>query len=180
VNEALVRRLAANPKDQGRWTEFFQGLRPAVYYSAYRACRGQRDLAADVTQDAFERFIRYADLERFETDAQALAYLRQTARRLVWDALVQAHVSEAIDALPDVADPWAADRAEELELEHDVALLAKGLEGADSQLLAQLVAGASVEQIARKMDLSYGAAAVRVHRLRQKLRIRFNELRRGQ
>ena len=39
-----------------------------------------------MTQEAFERFFKYADLKRFKNDTHALAYLRQIARhRLLTD-----------------------------------------------------------------------------------------------
>ena len=80
MSEELIRQLAENPKDQTAWLKFFEKLRPGVYYSAYRACHGDRELAEDLTQEAFVRFYKYADLNRFKDDVQALAYLRQTAR----------------------------------------------------------------------------------------------------
>ena len=179
MNEAIVRDLAASPKDQQLWLAFFEKLRPAVYYSLYRACRGERDLAADLTQDAFVRFYKYADLKRFENDAHALAYLRQTARHLLASTLAKARPEESSDAaaIENAPDLALADREEALEREHDIAVLAQRLNPDDRALLDTLLAGESLEEMAKRLNLTYGAAAVRVHRLTKRIRSTFKELR---
>lgn len=179
MNTAIIQELAARPHDQGLWLALFETLRPPLYYSIYRACRGERELASDITQDAFERFLKYADLKRFETDVQVLAYLRQTARHLLFSTLAKARAAESSDPalVENLPDPWAADHAEALEMEHDIALLAQSLGAEDQALLRALLAGESVDGIAKGLNVSYGAAAVRVHRFRNRIKSKFKELR---
>ena len=178
MSEELVQHLARNPKDQEKWLAFFNKLRPAVYHTVYRACRGERELAEDLTQDAFMRFFKYADLRRFENDAHALAYLRQVARNRLGTYLRRI-VSErrvgaiAMDEIRELAVP---ESAEDPLARADLETLAANLKDADKLLLERLLAGDSVQMIAHKLNLSYGAAAVRVHRLLRKMRLQFNYL----
>jgi RNA polymerase sigma factor (sigma-70 family) len=181
VSEEIVRELASQPKDPKLWLDFFEKLRPQVYYSVYRACRGERDLAADLTQEAFVRFYKYATLKRFESDAHALAYLRQTARHLFVSSIRKSRPEQLAgsaerDALNNAPDPAAADALELLEMQHDIGVLAQRLNPNDRALLTRLLAGESMETIAQGLNLTYGAAAVRVHRLTDKMRNTLNWL----
>jgi RNA polymerase sigma factor (sigma-70 family) len=175
TEDDIVRKLAAKPESQELWLALFKKLRPSVYYSAYRACRGDRDLAADLTQDAFVRFFKYAQLERFESDEHAAAFLRQIARHRFISHLTRGHF-ERISNTEEVADPSSGDYTGQLEAQHDIEVLAKDLNSADRQLLVRLLEGATAEDIARLSNLTYGTAAVRIHRLIRKIRRKFNVL----
>lgn len=165
----IVRQVAANPHDQQRWLLLYRKFRPAVYYSAYRACRGERELAADMTQEAFERFFKYADLGRFESDRQAIAYLCQIAKHRIVSHLTDLDAARSVETADEVADPASSRATQVLDARHDVQALARDLSPSEQQLLANLLEGAEIAQIAREMRLSYGTAAVRVHRLIRKI-----------
>ena len=182
-DESIVRALAAAPRDQRLWLAFYDKLRPPLYYSMYRLCRGERELARDLTQEAFERFFRYAELSRFDSDAHALAYLRQIARFELRDELFHRRRERTSQAtlLEPAAEPVAPERAEdaaeEAEALADLAMLARDLSAEEQALLNRLLAGKKVTEIAQALHLSYGTAAVRVHRLMNKIRSQFNSLR---
>jgi RNA polymerase sigma factor (sigma-70 family) len=177
VSEELVQHLARNPKDQQKWLALFNKLRPAVYYSVYRACRGERDLAEELTQEVFVRFFKYADLRRFENDDHALAYLRQVARHQLVTYLRRLS-SERLRAisLDEIGELVAPESSEDSSARTDLETLAAYLNPPDRLLLERLMAGDSVRMIADRLNLSYGAAAVRVHRLVRKMRSQFNNL----
>jgi RNA polymerase sigma factor (sigma-70 family) len=179
VSEEIVLKLARDPKSQKLWLEFFEKHRPAVYYSVYRASRGDRELAADLTQEAFFRFYRYADLTQFESDAHALAYLRQTARHLLISERAKSAPAVSSDPtiLESIPDQRTAGQVELLELQHDLALLARQLNPEERQLLEAMIRGESLEVIAKRLNISYGAATTRVHRLRNKISIILKYLR---
>jgi RNA polymerase sigma factor (sigma-70 family) len=171
VSEELIQQLAKNPKDQTAWLKFFEKLRPGVYYSAYRTCHGDRDLAQDLTQEAFVRFYKYADLNRFNGDAQALAYLRQIARHQLLTLVTKGEPEltsdpATLDSIPDLssATSWEA-----METEHDLQLLAQALNLEERTILARLLRGESLQIIAKGLNLSYGAAAMRLQRIKRKL-----------
>jgi RNA polymerase sigma factor (sigma-70 family) len=176
VSQELIRQLAENPKDQTAWLKFFEKLRPGVYYSAYRACRGERELAADLTQEAFVRFYKYADLNRFKDDAQALAYLRQTARHqlLTLVARREPELTSDQEMLENIPDASSVAASEAMETEHDLEALAQALNHDERTMLARLLRGESLQTIATALNLSYGAAAMRLQRIKVKLTIESN------
>jgi hypothetical protein len=66
---------------------------------------------------------------------------------------------------------------EEIEdLTQDIGQLAGRLPPLERGLLRELIVGASLPENARKLDITYGAASVRVHRLRVRLRSIINDL----
>jgi RNA polymerase sigma factor (sigma-70 family) len=167
----IVRELAVNPTDQRLWLALYEKFKPVVYYSVYRACRGERELAADLTQDAFERFFKYADLKRFESDRQAIAFLREIAWNRLKSHFEKSHSGPGFDS-----EEVAADDTGRLDARHDLELLAKMLSPEDRDLLARLLDGTPIEKIARELDLRQGTVAVRTHRLINRIRRKINDL----
>lgn len=178
MSEDSIRALALEPRDQGRWLAFYKKLRPAVYYSLYRACRGERELAEDLTQEAFERFFKHARLESFQNDAHVLAYLRQTARNALLNYLRRNRLELFANRVSgeEAPVPDSESEVQELEVRSDLETLFAGLEGADRRLFNRLMAGDSVQTIAKRLNLSYGATAVRIHRLLRKIRLEVSNL----
>lgn len=171
MSDDLVSRVANEPSNQALWVELYNKHRPAVFYAAYRVCRGNRDIAADLTQAAFERLIRYANLRRFRSDAQLSAYLRQIVMRLAFDELRREASTVPLDSNESDTfnDAWMADDTDIRDTEADLGLLIEDLGDADRALLSRLLAGRSLSQIADEEGISYAAAAVRVHRLKDKI-----------
>jgi RNA polymerase sigma factor (sigma-70 family) len=171
MSEDLVQQLRSRRSDKDLWAEFYAKLRPAVYFAVYRRLSGRRALAEDVTQDAFLRFIRYANLDTLQDEAHALAYLRQSARHLCWDRLLAERKTISLESEEgrQAGALWASDEEEHRALRWDVDHLGERLSQAERDLLTALLDGASLQEIARSFNISYGAAAVRAHRLRKKL-----------
>jgi len=167
----LIQQLRSRRSDKGLWAELYAKLRPAVYFAIYRRLRGRRALAEDVTHDAFLRFIRYANLDALEDEAHALAYLRQSARHLCWDRLRAERKTVSLESEEgrQARAQWATDEDELRALRWDVERLAETLSTPERELLTALIDGTDLREIARRLNISYGAAAVRSFRLRQKL-----------
>jgi RNA polymerase sigma factor (sigma-70 family) len=172
VSEELVLALARAPNDQALWGRLYDKLRPGVYYAAYRACRGATELARDLVQGAFERLLRYGDLESFETDAQLAAYLRAIVWRLALAEMRRVAVTAPLEPgdQEQLASPFGATDSDAEFAAADLKSLAEGLSDEDQALLGQLVVGRTLTEIADSAGVSYSAAAVRVHRLKDKLR----------
>jgi RNA polymerase sigma factor (sigma-70 family) len=170
----MIRRVAAAPDDQAAWGELYDKLRPRVYYAAYRACRGLSDLAKDLVQAAFERLLRYADLSSFESDAQVAAYLSQIVWRLAVDERRRIADAESVDSRGLELQALVAHSSEvDAQLARsDLSVLAQDLPQTDQVLLGELLSGRTLTEIAERAGISYSAAAVRVHRLKDKLRVK--------
>lgn len=171
-------KLRESPQDDKLWAEMYRALRPSVYRTAYGLLRGDVGAAEDVTQNAFMRFLQYADLDSLESDDHLLAYLRQTARHLCWDYRRSKAATISIDST-DIKDTLSAgpDSEEEMRnLAWDIEQLGKGLSVGERALLKELANETPIAEIAFKLNITYGAAAVRVHRLRENMRIKINDL----
>lgn len=166
----LLKDLRERQQDGNVWEKAYRALRPAVYRTAYSLMGGDVAAAEDMTQEAFLRFLQYADLNALESDEHLLAYLRQTVRHLCWDRQKSAVATTSIDtAEAQYALNKSGDSEEVESLAWDIEQLSGTLPKVERQLLRELIIGSPLPDIARKLDITYGAAAVRVHRLRAKL-----------
>ena len=171
-----LHRLAADPTDQEAWRVLFLGAWGTGLSAANRTLRGQLDLAKDVTQEAFQRMIKYGDFGQLQDPEAFLSYFRAVCRNVARDALTrfapelaqQVPLGELEIPSPRVekpATPEQLTRAKQLRDE-----LLAGLDPADQQLMKLLIEGYTLPEISSRLDLSYSNAAVRLHRLRQTLR----------
>lgn len=174
----LVQQLRERPNDRSLWEDFYRHFHPQVYYTAYKLTRGDVEGANDVTQTAFLRFFCYKAYLRTAEDKNAGAYLRQVARRLALDL----HRSKARESSQQRllapapnhdAEPllWSErfDSEDVSQLQQDVQQLAGYLSEGDRELLWRLLRGESIRQTAQFLNITYQAAAVRMHRLRRKI-----------
>lgn len=171
MSDDLIQQLRSRRSDKGLWAALYSKLRPAVYFAVYRRLGGRRALAEDVTHDVFLRFIRYANLEALQDEGHALAYLRQSARHLCWDRLRAERRTVSLESEEGrhARARWTTDEDELRALRWDVERLAETLNASERELLTALIDGTDLREIALRFNISYGAAAVRAHRLRQKL-----------
>ncbi len=171
-----LHRLAADPSDQEAWRVLFLGAWGTGLSAANRTLRGQLDLAKDVTQEAFQRLIKYGDFGPLQDPEAFLSYFRAVCRNVARDALTrfapelaqQVPLEELETLSPRVekpATPEQLTRAKQLRDE-----LLAGLDPADQQLMKLIIEGYTLPEISSRLDLSYSNAAVRLHRLRLTLR----------
>lgn len=168
----LLDQVQASPTDEKLWTELFRRLHPRVYVLAYRLSSGDASTAEDLTQEAFLRFIRYKAFSRLTSEEAAVGYLRAILRNVVRDYYRKA------DQIPTVSldDPSTATETHHLEAAIASTLSAEdfsildGLDAEDQRLLRLVIEGWTMSEIAEKMDLRYSACAVRLHRIKKKLR----------
>lgn len=167
----LSDELRAAPRDEGVWLRFFRQFYPAVFYTAYKLTRGDTSLAQDIAQEVFLRFLKYDGLKRVNSDATALAYLRQVARNLVfthkrhsarWVALDEPAIEAVAERSEYATDEW---------LRWDLERLLQELSTEDREIVALTLEGYSMQEIAARLSISYSAAAVRLHRARQRLAV---------
>ena len=172
----LVQQLRERPLERSLWEAFYKSFHPVVYYTAYKLTRGDVEGANDLTQEAFLRFFYYKAYLRTEADENAGAYLRQVTRRLALD-FCRSKAREALQQhlLIHTPEPersqWSEcfDTEDTAQLRQDVKSLAGYLSDSDRDLLWRLLRGESLKETAAHLNVTYHAAAVRMHRLRRKI-----------
>lgn len=172
LGEALG-ALALDRHDEAAWGAIYETLRPFVYAIAYRELRGAREAADEATQETFYRLIKYV---RFEDHGDATRFRAYVARVALNTARsVRAHTRRpavrhaSIDEL-EGDDLWEESAEEELELRDSLVDALKTISRTDRNILLQRLRGHSYLEIARGLGVTEGNVAVRLHRLRTRLK----------
>lgn len=176
IRQALE-ALSVDRLDDDAWRVLINLTFPIALATANRILRGTLDLAKDATWEAFGRIARYADfglLVLMEPGA-FLRYLKQVTRRTSYDLLRSlARRSPEIQSglvVPEVGIQSSAPTPEETfaadELRGEILSM---LNPEDQRLLNLVLDDFSLAEIGERFRISYDAAGVRLHRLREKIR----------
>jgi RNA polymerase sigma factor (sigma-70 family) len=163
-------RLHNAPYDESAWGTVYTVLWPYVYAVAFRRLDGSADLAQDATQEVFLRLLRAGPATSFQNSAALRAYLHVAAHRVVIDYIryqTKHCAVQLTDSMEDI--PHSADVEEDLAVQQTLNIFLRQLGDSDQQLIRQLVYGLSIGEIAVELNISPGAARVRLHRLRRRL-----------
>lgn len=166
----LLARLQEDPKDQDLWKALYDKIRRFVYVVAFRALNGNEELAKDATQVVFLRLFEYCEFTEFSEPRMFLGYVATVARHAALDLIkregkyVTGLDLTLCDFLPGTPTPEQHERARN-QL-HD---LLEQLDSKDKSLVNMLMEGWTLDEIAERLGVSYANAAVRIHRLREKL-----------
>lgn len=168
VDEAL-RRLAADRYDNKAWRTLFDLLWPFAVAICARFHGGDTAAAKDSAQESLIRFARYAPFADLLSLTEVHAYLRTVCRRVVhtWS------VERGPTAVPLEEVPLASgdlDPDENVDAQRLLQAILDQLDDDDRQLLEMTIKGFSIDEIAASLGISYGAAGVRIHRLRNRVR----------
>ena len=166
----LTEAIRRTPDDEAGWDAWFREIYPQVLYITARRCERDIALAEEATQGAMERFLRYRAYERVDSDRSAVAYLARTAIRLLTDDWRR---RERESPLSEKGD---AERAGDFrEVEDDFRSLLAYVSPEDRLVLEMVLAGYSVRELAEALGIGYSAAGMRVHRAKNRLRVRVQE-----
>ena len=163
----LLRRDATN---EDLWKALYDKIRRFVYVVAFRVLNGNEELAQDATQVVFLRLFEYCEFTEFSEPQEFLGYVATVARHVALDLIkregkyVTGLDVTLCDFLPGTPTPRQHERAKN-QL-HD---LLEELDPDDKSLVNMLMEGRTLDEIAERIGISYANAAVRVHRLREKL-----------
>ncbi len=170
----LLGLLQEDPRNEDLWKALYDKIRRFVYVVAFRVLNGNEELAQDATQVVFLRLFEYCEFTEFSEPQEFLGYVATVARHVALDLIkregkyVTGLDVTLCDFLPGTPTPRQHERAKN-QL-HD---LLEQLDSDDKSLVNMLMEGRTLDEIAERVGVSYANAAVRVHRLREKL---LNEL----
>jgi RNA polymerase sigma factor (sigma-70 family) len=141
---------------------------------------GDRDLSSDILQDVLLRFVEYNGVTKVTGLDGAMALLRVMARNRLIDhfrATRKHPVLMADAAIAAVPDPSSESNPSESRHFHELELarLERHLSRQDRFLLRKVLDGKDVRAIAKALKITYSTAAVRLSRLKARLR-RMSEL----
>lgn len=177
-NEALRELLASlrkDPTDDDLWRKLYREIRRFIYAIAYRVLNGNEELAKDATQDVFLRLFKYCEFTEFSEPQEFLGYVAVVARHAALNLVkregkyVTGLDITLCDFMPGTPTPLQHERAKNRL--HDVL---EQLDPDEVVLVELMMNGSSLEDIAKGLEISYANAAVRIHRLREKLLKRLN------
>jgi RNA polymerase sigma factor (sigma-70 family) len=169
-------RLAVRRRDREAWETLYRVMRPFVYSVAYRRLRGSAALAEDATQEVFLRLVRSFPFGRLRKVDALRGYVWRVADNvaLTYRRRLLAHPTVPLDdereEVSAAEHPAGTDWISEVEIKELLNEIWQELSAADRRLLKMLLAGYSIKEVADAFAINYSAAAVRVWRLRAKLR----------
>jgi RNA polymerase sigma factor (sigma-70 family) len=169
--EQTLERLAADPSDEGAWTDLYRRYWPFVFAVAYRRCRGGRELAEDIAQHVFLRLLRARPFDRIQSPAALRSFLYVMTENAAKSHLARL-LSRRESPLPDSFDAPVESSTETHWL---IEQITRTLAPVDQRILALVAAGMGLKEVASATGLSYANTAVRLHRLRKLLRVRLQE-----
>jgi len=171
LSEAL-RTLSKRRDDRAAWEELYSTYWRFVVAIASRYTTDFGH-AEDVAQDVFLRIARYCDFEKFSDDHMFRAYVGTVALNRAHDVNKmrrhRAELEHPLTDLSDMATP-SSDFQDEVELKNTVDWLMGKLTKSEIELVRNLAKGLTLGEIAAALSNDYGTVAVRVYRLRQRLK----------
>ena len=166
--EGVLRDLAAAPTNDAAWIRLYRLMWPFVFAVNYRALGDARDLAEDASQEVFFRLARYGAEWKITDPADFRRYVSTIARNVSRSLLSQLLGSVKYLELPSNLK-FEADQERRVVASEMRRHLTSELDADGLKLLDLMAEEFSLSEIAAAMNISRGATAVRIHRLRKKL-----------
>jgi RNA polymerase sigma factor (sigma-70 family) len=143
---------------------------PSLVAVNQRALRGAWTGAEDVSQEVFIKLAKYCDFSRLKDGASLRSYIWAIARHTCADYVRNLMKTSQFrgDLLADTS--FFANDTGSLVARADLNAVASTLSEQDQRLLNSLLNGRTINEIAQFEGIQYGNAAVRIHRLRNRLK----------
>jgi RNA polymerase sigma factor (sigma-70 family) len=164
-----IKLLAENRTSVSGWTALYRLTWPFVVGTIFRSLHRSRDNVEDVSQDVFYRLVKSCDFSAFPNSRAFLGYLHAVCKNAARD--LNRKRSTTPESHGDV-DQVASSGQEQLQAEARLRLerIFSDLERDDLLLVEYLLEGYTLDEIATLTNGKYGALAVRIHRLKARLR----------
>lgn len=163
----LTAAIHRTPDDKAVWDAWFREIYPRVLYLTARRASGDIELAEEATQGAIERFLRYHAYERVDSDRSAIAYLAQTATRLMID---ERRRREREFSVPEEVLAERGPHATIDEKAYDLKSLLSYVSKDERRVLELVLAGHSVREISELLNIGYSTVGMRIHRAKARLK----------
>lgn len=172
----LLTRLAVAPADEEAWSQLYRQMWPFVLGIVYRRLRGLSGVAEDLTQDTFIRLFRARPFARLRDPSSFRAYLARIAQNTTSTYVRQVLTIQNIakssefrqEASPQISESEIPN--DTIEQKDIVRVLKEELRPVEKELLELVLSGLSISEIAKTLGTTYSATAVRLYRLRQRLK----------
>lgn len=174
--EAVLARLAHSRADEDAWRVLYRQMRPFVYAAIYRRVGSSREPAEDGCQEVFIRLVRSCPFERLLDSDAFRRYVWRVADNVARDQARRAARLNAVEvSMPEVETSdlgiqSSARIGEDLDTRELLRHVVNIVGSADRKILWLTLQGKNLSEIAKSEGLSYSSAAVRLHRLRKRLR----------
>jgi RNA polymerase sigma factor (sigma-70 family) len=164
-----LKRLSVNRTDNDAWRTLSDQTRATAIDAAKRVLRGQAEHADDVVQEAFLRIFQYCKFADLTNIDAFLRYLKAVCRNAALDMLKAVGQSAERNKLAD--SPVLEETPEDIVIAQETLNdFMNQLAVSDREMLSLSMDGYDLAEIADRLGLSYTNAAVRLHRLRERLR----------
>jgi RNA polymerase sigma factor (sigma-70 family) len=168
--------LAVSRSDPAAWETLYRHVRPFVLATVYRRLGSVQGLAEDATQEVFLRLLRSCPFEKLRDPDAFRGYVwrvsdnvaRTYRRRIMMHAPAGTGDEEQLAVEPGSAGE--PDYVQTVELKQLLRKAWRDLNDSEKRLLRLQLDGSSVRETAEALGIAYGTAAVRLMRLRLKLR----------
>ena len=170
VRAALI-RLHADRSDETAWRILFERLWPMLMATSYRLVGGDRLIAEDVSQDAFLRIVAYARFENLQEPRAMRAFASTIVARVARDEMARRarrHETQLDEHL--LTSRGSPDTADSIDPTILMNALLRDVKESDRDIVAWLVAGYTLQEMATLSGRSYAALGMQVHRIRERLR----------
>src|SRR4051812_33792893 len=173
--ESSLLRLAENRADEEAWTALYVRFRPFVYTVAYRRTNGSRELTQEAVQETFLRLVKYCSFQTLNDLDDFRRYLAVVTRNVVTilrrhEPHPEKHRGLLGSTEAELGEPVLTPYGETVELRQLLQRALEDLPREERRALALSMDGYSLQEIADRLGISVDNAAVRLHRIRAKLR----------
>jgi RNA polymerase sigma factor (sigma-70 family) len=163
--------LAVSRRNEKAWETLYKQMWPFVRAIAFRRLGSVNGLAEDAAQEVFIRLIRSCPFSRLRDPDAFRGYVWRVSDNVArtYRRRLLSHQELSRSDEWEEADSIQSRGQQDVELEELMEQSWQRLNFSERRLLRLLIYGHSIKEIAKEVGVSYGAAAIRIMRLRGKL-----------
>jgi RNA polymerase sigma factor (sigma-70 family) len=173
--ETAFARLLENPQDSQAWSTLVPELQGIMSQGISSFRRSSIDFA-EVTQEALIRVTEAVESKQIMDAAHLRSFAVVAARRIAVDCVrretLRSNTGKQMFAT-NAVEGYTINGEDAVIAKEVMARLLVSLTKPNQELLELFISGLGIDDIAQKLGISYGAAAVRLHRLKAQIQSSF-------